>query len=590
MTVQIARVRARLTSRGQASARQRIDRLLRASTLTPPGLPPAAILIVRRLDDPLPGRLPVDRSIPLPPAVWERAARERMAALYRSAAHPARETVPPGADAVLFSDRAELLACLALDLRHGLLAGAWWWRHLPLPPDRPAPDLLAGQMIDHARYVPAAFELLAEKRAATEIAAWITPRLASDILEAVCEAYGVTLRPTPSPLGESTPPRASRPSHREWHGEQLRSPPPDVDSTGSQRPPEPPWSPVVPTAAIPDSLAVEQQALLGVSLALSRAPSFVRSPDFAANLRAWHAAAWSIVDLPRGDAPQREPEPAEARPSGGPDAGATPPAVPADRPTAQGVQPSSTAGEDTTVASRPGHAVPDAVALAELEDARSLDSWPPQAQIAPLTTRVGGVFYLLNLIITLDLLAAFEGHWRLTAQLGPWGVLDVIARGLLCDQRDVADDALWALLTELAGRDPGQPPGHDFTIPAGHPSPASRIWPGLPDTLPVAEDASRAVDGPLIDGMSADLRSWLRLAIPRISAALASLLAADSDAPDAGEVARLLRTPARIHVTRTHIDIVMALDGISIPARIAGLDRDPGWLPDFGRVVLFHFE
>jgi hypothetical protein len=35
---------------------------------------------------------------------------------------------------------------------------------------------------------------------------------------------------------------------------------------------------------------------------------------------------------------------------------------------------------------------------------------------------------------------------------------------------------------------------------------------------------------------------------------------------------------------------VMSLNDISLPVRLAGLDCDPGWLPDFGRVVKFHFE
>jgi hypothetical protein len=33
----------------------------------------------------------------------------------------------------------------------------------------------------------------------------------------------------------------------------------------------------------------------------------------------------------------------------------------------------------------------------------------------------------------------------------------------------------------------------------------------------------------------------------------------------------------------------MELERISLPARRAGLDRDPGWLPDLGLIVTFHF-
>jgi hypothetical protein len=51
-----------------------------------------------------------------------------------------------------------------------------------------------------------------------------------------------------------------------------------------------------------------------------------------------------------------------------------------------------------------------------------------------------------------------------------------------------------------------------------------------------------------------------------------------------------LRKPGRLLVGRTHVDLTMGLDQIAVPIRRAGLDRDPGWVPDLGRIVAFHFE
>jgi hypothetical protein len=48
-----------------------------------------------------------------------------------------------------------------------------------------------------------------------------------------------------------------------------------------------------------------------------------------------------------------------------------------------------------------------------------------------------------------------------------------------------------------------------------------------------------------------------------------------------------LRVPGLVHHSRTHVDVVMDLEAISIPVRVAGLDRDPGWVPGLGRVVAF---
>lgn len=48
--------------------------------------------------------------------------------------------------------------------------------------------------------------------------------------------------------------------------------------------------------------------------------------------------------------------------------------------------------------------------------------------------------------------------------------------------------------------------------------------------------------------------------------------------------------PGRLVVSRTHVDLVVPLGGVDLAARASGLDQDPGWVPELGRVVLFHFE
>ena len=51
----------------------------------------------------------------------------------------------------------------------------------------------------------------------------------------------------------------------------------------------------------------------------------------------------------------------------------------------------------------------------------------------------------------------------------------------------------------------------------------------------------------------------------------------------------LVRRPARVAYTRTHIDLSFALRSVDIRVRRAGLDLDPGWVPWLDRVVLFHY-
>jgi hypothetical protein len=50
----------------------------------------------------------------------------------------------------------------------------------------------------------------------------------------------------------------------------------------------------------------------------------------------------------------------------------------------------------------------------------------------------------------------------------------------------------------------------------------------------------------------------------------------------------LMRTGS-LYLTATHVDLVMPMSEISLPVRLAGLDANPGWAPEFGRVITFHF-
>ena len=52
---------------------------------------------------------------------------------------------------------------------------------------------------------------------------------------------------------------------------------------------------------------------------------------------------------------------------------------------------------------------------------------------------------------------------------------------------------------------------------------------------------------------------------------------------------RLVRRPARVSLTATHVDVRFPLSACELRVRRLGLDLDPGWLPGFGRVVGFHY-
>jgi hypothetical protein len=188
-------------------------------------------------------------------------------------------------------------------------------------------------------------------------------------------------------------------------------------------------------------------------------------------------------------------------------------------------------------------------------------------------TELGGFAYLINLMCRLDLPDCFEDDWRLATAVGPWGTLELLGRALACSS--AANDALWPALAQLASRPEGTLPGLELVRPEEC---------CLPETWSVPDAVSETWQpSSLTAGLSEAAVDWLRLVGPVVQHVLRLRLGGDDPA------AELLRQPGQVYISSTHVDVVLPLDAISIPIRIAGLDRDPGWLPDFGRVVKIHF-
>ena len=83
------------------------------------------------------------------------------------------------------------------------------------------------------------------------------------------------------------------------------------------------------------------------------------------------------------------------------------------------------------------------------------------------------------------------------------------------------------------------------------------------------------------------LRRW----VARLATYLAARIQLAMGDPDrAHAVDSLLRRHAKVFATETHVDVSLLLFSLPIEIRLAGLDRDPGWMPAAGRFVAFHFE
>ena len=254
-----------------------------------------------------------------------------------------------------------------------------------------------------------------------------------------------------------------------------------------------------------------------------------------------------------------------------------------------------------------------------------------------LATRLGGILYLINLLDYLELPDCFEPGWGLASRLGGWALLEALARALLEEGlEDCHGDPIWRALAQLDGREEGSLPGWNFQGGDGYRIPESwfqgiipqnlpwhwaadpgrlRVWSALGfiladvprGRLPAQRQARQELgrytdtalllpadprDAPLatlapelVGPLNRDLGRWLALACPYLGWRLDQTLETDRHAR--GE---WLRVPGWLYVTPTHVDLVTSLEAISLPVRLAGLDRNPGWVGRLGRVVSFHFR
>ncbi|MBN1978225.1 MAG: hypothetical protein JW918_12585 [Anaerolineae bacterium] len=628
--------------------------------------------------------------------------------------------IPSSAEAVLFADEGEMLACLALDAARGRARECWWWRAILSGLPSPLPVGLTGLLRERAAAVPAALHHLVAWVEAVRVLDALSVDQAWAILEAVTCAFDVPgLGFGPMLVGgHSAVARSAVDGERSAaRGDDAETFSP-IKPLGGRRSGRmartpPPWG----AGLVPPGLEKTRACLLGVGLSLYRRPAAVRSEEFLHALAAW----WESPTLPGlepkpsmdhrdglgegppfpsdcGDAALEASEGAifqqgageASQPGTPPETGGVQSKpvgrrqvewVSQQRPTGRGAgetergvvaqsRPIGTGAGQVSAGARPVHGY-TAIHGAEESTETSERSAPagseqkkssklagqleqekssvPAAEASVdleggLYTELGGVLYLINLMAYLDLPACFEADWRLESQVGSWGVLELLGRGLLAkEDMRCEGDLLWAALAQLDGREPGELPGADFSggecfrlpvewfaglgggeegvynyaarcgrlclwseagyvladVPRDGTSPktqaAAEVRRYLSATAPALTRAAfdrvplARLDGPLVAGLNAHLVRWLALVLPAVRLRLRRALN-----PPGGEVWNLaeplLLCQGRLYVTSTHVDLLMSLDSISLPLRLAGLDRNPGWMADLGRVVSFHFE
>lgn len=204
-----------------------------------------------------------------------------------------------------------------------------------------------------------------------------------------------------------------------------------------------------------------------------------------------------------------------------------------------------------------------------------------------MQTAHGGVFFLINVALAWELYGDFTRPRHALLSVSPWQFLHAAAFALL--GRPFATDPLAGWLRAQA---PFSRPRPAAAL-AGSPlsllpdAEANRLQAATADTC--ADATARfphrirhTTTAPRSTGPDDELRTWWPLLRQRLSLAL--------NLPEPEAIATCLNLPARVERRGERVDVSLSLHLLPLSIRLAGLDRDPGWLPASGCDIRFHFE
>ncbi len=648
----IGTLRIRGANENTPSMRLSLSSMLGSIDMRPGGLSPSAVLIVKSLPDPLPGHF-LPGMMRIDPE-WERAVQSSLEGIYHRSVRPIGGIIPYNASAVLFAHEAELLACLLLDASCGMAGERWWWKVIIRNFPNIKMGGLKGIMQVSAVNLPAALFQIYEWGQISSVFSALTPQDSEEVFNEVGREYGIPepqirrfivemrkieagKKQRDDPEGELKQEGSRRQDFseiRDYLRSIIRQ-----DRTFSihgkeklslfalclvlrHRPSLSRTQVLVPgllefVAEFPGLntgyafheekigktdrvLQIEDIKKKDESLFI---PEYghenkINTPDIENKGRKiitkfdFKSIGKSSVDIQHADekpelyvkkVPSIRQFPVEL----GKD---TKEHYAIETDVQTEVSKENEKNSDIPVLSA-DEAAPDLSPEIEDQKIASQDDDSSIFQDNGINTQLCGVFYLINLMRELDLPECFEEDFGLSSQVGAWGTLELLARAIIGNDDRFNSDPVWDILAGLDGRKDGTLAGNQMNDSKSYKMPqlwfekckqkmdAGFYW---DDSAPV-----EGIEG-VLPGLSPQLSGLMSCIMPFIRWYLR--LALDPGAKKEEPEKDMLICNGRLYITSTHIDIMMKLDDISIPVRMAGLDADPGWAADFGRVVKFHFE
>ena len=570
------------------------------------GLPPQAIVVLRRLSARLTALAPDADN-----------AADPFAAALRQAVRPAREHfVGAGVGAVWFADEAELLVCLARDALAGALGRTWWWALLL--GQSPALPQAQTRWVAGARAVPQALALLQADGLGEAWLVHIGPAGRAELLRGLAQAW---------PLCSAV---------RRWVEDGLPARRQDPLATQATAASEGGITSVQHGGGQTQVGDGASERLLRLAALLRQAPH--RAADAGLLGELWVTQSGSAGLGEAGLAPSAAGASAGLRraaklrlgreSSGSGGAGAV--LVTRWQPGTHGAAVVAAAAEPPPSPALPGPPRPVAAPTpAALEHAFVAAPQPlqPEGAAAPARasrpaaataadaaahfhTRCGGLAFLFNVALALGLYGDFTQPQHRGQPLSPWWLLDEAGHAIW--GRAWAADPLAAWLRRRAGPPAPDPvplpwqlppaalqafaadarPWHAVQAPQSvllrHPANFVVAWltgpselSGMLQTLPQPGQGVRVHTTP----RPARQQRLASLLWPLLRARLALGLGLRARA-----ALHCLALPAQVQAGAGRLDLHFSLAALPLGVRLAGLDRDPGWVPAAGCDIRFHFD
>ncbi|HQU81630.1 MAG TPA: hypothetical protein PKY59_00800 [Pyrinomonadaceae bacterium] len=655
-----------------AAARMHFERMFSANEILPNGFPPKAIVCIKQIRDPKPFSLRLNNTDLRFSENWCKNISHEIDKLYRKAVRPIREFVPIEAESVVFADHSEMLACLANDFCDGNLMQNWWWKSLF--PNLNQAQTVAKIWLDSIEFVPKSLTILAQKQKAVEFVSKLEEAEAENLLMKILQIFGLKKLQIAifEPLRDSKKQKDKSKIETKNKTAELKK-----EEELFDRKIVSPFNEFLPEIQT-KILSFIRENLLGICILLTKSPRLVRSEKFAENVKHYRENKQlqikpktlksptenttklkkkiditEIEPISKGKSKKKKitfistevSKPAKSEnienrktvfktfeeivdlsdKKTEVEAKKTPSKIVGE--TEKVSQIASFEETENAEKSTKIKLEKEKISQSKTRKAKQAESeiiyLEDQTEVEEFTfyTQFGGIFYLLNLGLFLDLYRDFTESAADEIDLNIWDFVALLAFDFLGNEFE--KDKVWEFLNDLKGNDEAVEnefyPEKDWRISTDWLQTfqnqrrwfwcknSNRLIVRHPSNFNVIDvEIDRKIENQFEKELenyrqffdeiekievfeypkSTVFERWLKNLTDYIKARLLQVLNLKIVA-EINEV--LFRKNARVNVSATHLEIYFNLADLPLSVRFSGLDRDPGWIPAVGKFVKFHF-